>query len=268
MIAKYLRRAPPDEAEARSYNVMQRTAYLVVIFVLFPLVIWTGLAMSPAFDSAVPQRSTRWAAGNPRARCISSSRDPSCSFLMVHVTMVVLSGFRSRMRAMITGRVFVAPQRTSERLAGAPMSPISRRKLITSGLAATAGVAGLTAAVRVAERYGLIPPDHGGIYGPGETLTYAAQRILTAHSLAREFPRSMISKVAFRQRDRASQRSLQAPSGQRLLRLAACGGRHGRPASFAFARRPEKLAIPQPDHRGSVRGGVVLHRGVDRDASD
>ncbi len=77
------------------------------------------------------------------------------------------------------------------------MSPISRRKLITSGLAATAGVAGLTAAVRVAERYGLIPPDHGGFYGPGETLTYAAQRILTAHSLAREFPRSMISKVPF-----------------------------------------------------------------------
>jgi hypothetical protein len=58
------------------------------------------------------------------------------------------------------------------------MSPISRRKLITSGLAATAGVAGLTVAARLAQRYGLIPPDHRGIYGPGETLTYAAQRLL------------------------------------------------------------------------------------------
>jgi DMSO/TMAO reductase YedYZ molybdopterin-dependent catalytic subunit len=77
------------------------------------------------------------------------------------------------------------------------MRPISRRKLITTGIAATAGVAGVAAAARLAERYGLIPPDHGGIYGPGETLTYAAQRLLTTHSLAREFPRSMISKSPF-----------------------------------------------------------------------
>jgi DMSO/TMAO reductase YedYZ molybdopterin-dependent catalytic subunit len=77
------------------------------------------------------------------------------------------------------------------------MKSISRRKLITSGLAATAGVAGLAAAARLAEHYGLIPPDHGGLYGPGQTLTYAAQRLLTKHSLAREFPRGMISKEPF-----------------------------------------------------------------------
>ncbi len=67
------------------------------------------------------------------------------------------------------------------------MSDLSRRKLITTGLAATAGVLGLGAAARIAQRYGLVPPDHGGIYGLGETLTYAAQRLLTKHSLAREF---------------------------------------------------------------------------------
>jgi DMSO/TMAO reductase YedYZ molybdopterin-dependent catalytic subunit len=77
------------------------------------------------------------------------------------------------------------------------MKPISRRSLITKGIAATAGVTGLAAAARIAEGYGLIPPDHGGIYGPGETLTYATQRLLTKHSLAREFPRSMISKSPF-----------------------------------------------------------------------
>ena len=77
------------------------------------------------------------------------------------------------------------------------MSGISRRKLLTGGLAATAGVAGLAAADRIAKKFGLIPPDHGGIYGPGETLTYAAQRLLTRHTLAREFPRSMISKMPF-----------------------------------------------------------------------
>ncbi len=77
------------------------------------------------------------------------------------------------------------------------MSNISRRKLITSGLAATAGLAGLSVASRVARRYGLIPPDHGGLYGPGETLNYSAQRLMTPRSLAREFPRSMISKAPF-----------------------------------------------------------------------
>jgi DMSO/TMAO reductase YedYZ molybdopterin-dependent catalytic subunit len=77
------------------------------------------------------------------------------------------------------------------------MNKVSRRRLITTGIAATAGVAGLAAADRLARRYGLIPPDGGGVFGPGETLTYAAQRLVAAHSLAREFPRSMISKAPF-----------------------------------------------------------------------
>jgi DMSO/TMAO reductase YedYZ molybdopterin-dependent catalytic subunit len=78
------------------------------------------------------------------------------------------------------------------------MSTISRRKLIITGFVATAGVAGLATASHIARRYGLIPPDGATLYGPGETLTYAAQRLLTRHSLAREFPRSMISKTPFR----------------------------------------------------------------------
>lgn len=77
------------------------------------------------------------------------------------------------------------------------MKPVTRRNLIKTGMFATAGAAGLAAASRIAERYGLVPPDHGGMYGSGETLTYAAQRLLTKHSLAREFPRSMISKSPF-----------------------------------------------------------------------
>jgi DMSO/TMAO reductase YedYZ molybdopterin-dependent catalytic subunit len=74
---------------------------------------------------------------------------------------------------------------------------LSRRKLITSGIAAAAGVAGLSVAARLAQKYGLVPPDHRGIYGLGETLTYASQRLLTRHSLAREFSRSQISKPPF-----------------------------------------------------------------------
>jgi DMSO/TMAO reductase YedYZ molybdopterin-dependent catalytic subunit len=73
---------------------------------------------------------------------------------------------------------------------------MTRRKLITSGLAAAAGASGLVAAARLANRYDLIPPDSGGVYGIGETLTYAAQRVLMSHHpLAREFNRSEISKA-------------------------------------------------------------------------
>src|ERR1017187_9389188 len=72
----------------------------------------------------------------------------------------------------------------------------TRRKLIATGLAAAAGASGLALAAPLADRYGLIPPDHGGIYGVGETLTYASQRLLMARNpLAREFNRSDISKV-------------------------------------------------------------------------
>jgi DMSO/TMAO reductase YedYZ molybdopterin-dependent catalytic subunit len=77
------------------------------------------------------------------------------------------------------------------------MSKFSRRKLITTGLVATAGVSGLAVAAKLAERYGLLPPDAGGLYGVGETLTYAAQRLLTRHSLAREFSPGQVSKEPF-----------------------------------------------------------------------
>lgn len=77
------------------------------------------------------------------------------------------------------------------------MSDVSRRKFVTRGLAAAAGLSGLVVADRIAARYGLIPPDSGGVYGPGETLTYGVQRLLTRHSLAREFSRSQISAQPF-----------------------------------------------------------------------
>jgi DMSO/TMAO reductase YedYZ molybdopterin-dependent catalytic subunit len=73
---------------------------------------------------------------------------------------------------------------------------ITRRKLITSGLVAAAGIAGLDVAVHIADKYGFLAPDHSGILGAGEALTYGAQRILMSHrSLAREFDRSQISKI-------------------------------------------------------------------------
>jgi DMSO/TMAO reductase YedYZ molybdopterin-dependent catalytic subunit len=117
------------------------------------------------------------------------------------------------------------------------MTDLSRRKLIIGGLAATAGVSGLGVAARLAQKYGLVPPDHGGVYGLGETLTYASQRLLTRHSLAREFSRSQISK-----RPLANEL---APPNEAFKRLQAGGfadwrlsvdGMVDRPGSFSLAQ--------------------------------
>jgi thiosulfate reductase cytochrome b subunit len=112
VFARYLRRAPPDEAESHSYNVVQRISYLSVIFVLFPLIIWTGLALSPAFDSAVPV-AVNVLGGRQSARTLHFFVSGLLVlFLFVHVTMIVLAGFRKRMTAMITGRVPSPSERT------------------------------------------------------------------------------------------------------------------------------------------------------------
>jgi thiosulfate reductase cytochrome b subunit len=111
-IANHLRFERPSEAEAWSYNVLQRLTYLLVIFVLFPLVIWTGLAMSPAFVSAVPATVTVLG-GQESARTIHFFVSLSLVlFLIVHVLMVCLAGFKSRMQAMITGRTRSPMERT------------------------------------------------------------------------------------------------------------------------------------------------------------
>ena len=86
-----------------SYNALQRISYLVVVFVLFPLVIWTGLAMAPAFTAVFPW-SVDSLGGRQSARTLHFLVTIALVlFTIVHVTMVILAGFRSRVRAMITG---------------------------------------------------------------------------------------------------------------------------------------------------------------------
>ena len=104
VLANHLRFRPPGEAEAWSYNVLQRLTYLLVIFVLFPLMIWTGLAMSPAIASAFPVTVTVFG-GQQSARTIHFFGTVFLVlFLLVHILMVCRAGFRNRTRAMITGR--------------------------------------------------------------------------------------------------------------------------------------------------------------------
>jgi thiosulfate reductase cytochrome b subunit len=103
-IARHLRFDRPSAEEAWSYNVLQRLAYLLVIFVFFPLMIWTGLAMSPSFVSAVPS-AVNVLGGQQSARTLHFFLTGALVlFLLVHVTMVALAGFRVRVRTMITGR--------------------------------------------------------------------------------------------------------------------------------------------------------------------
>jgi thiosulfate reductase cytochrome b subunit len=104
VIAQHLRLRPAGRQEAWSYNVLQRLTYLLVIFVLFPLVIWTGLAMSPAIASVFPAL-VAVLGGQQSARTLHFFVSIALVlFLLVHVGMVALSGFRSRVRAMVTGR--------------------------------------------------------------------------------------------------------------------------------------------------------------------
>ena len=83
---------------------------------------------------------------------------------------------------------------------------LSRRKFITSAVKLSIAASAAGTAAIIANRHGLIPPDYGGLYGPGETLTYAAQRLLTRHSLAREFPRSNSAGARYRRISRRSTR--------------------------------------------------------------
>jgi thiosulfate reductase cytochrome b subunit len=102
--ASHLRFKRPSADEASSYNSVQRVSYLAVIFLLFPLIILTGLAMSPTFNAAFPSVVGAFG-GRQSARTLHFLISIALLlFVIVHVTMIFLAGFWRRTRAMITGR--------------------------------------------------------------------------------------------------------------------------------------------------------------------
>ena len=102
-VRDHLRFDPAVLGESSSYNALQRLSYLGIVFVLVPLIIWTGLAMSPAFTSVVPW-SVTLLGGRQSARTIHLfSTGALVLFSVVHVLMIILAGFRARVRPMITG---------------------------------------------------------------------------------------------------------------------------------------------------------------------
>jgi len=88
-----------------AYQRPQRIAYAVVVFILFPLMIWTGLAMSPAVASVFPALVDDLG-GQQSARTIHFFvASALVLFLLGHVFMVYRAGFLNRVRGMITGHI-------------------------------------------------------------------------------------------------------------------------------------------------------------------
>lgn len=102
----------PKGEEARRYNVLQKGAYLGVVAVLLPLMVLTGLCMSPGLDAAAPWLVDVFG-GRQTARTIHFlTAFAIVGFVLLHLFMVVASGTWNNMRSMITGRYAIAPEKT------------------------------------------------------------------------------------------------------------------------------------------------------------
>jgi thiosulfate reductase cytochrome b subunit len=100
----HLRLKFPHGEEARHYNPLQKLTYLGVVFVLLPVMVLTGLAMSPGIDAIVPWLVDLFG-GRQSARTIHFiAAGLMVLFVFVHVAMVLLAGPVNELRAMITGR--------------------------------------------------------------------------------------------------------------------------------------------------------------------
>jgi thiosulfate reductase cytochrome b subunit len=94
----------PKGEEARHYNVLQKGAYLAVVLILLPLMVLTGLTMSPGVDAGAPWLLSLFG-GRQTARTIHFLTAFSLvGFVLLHVFMVVASGTWNNIRSMITGR--------------------------------------------------------------------------------------------------------------------------------------------------------------------
>jgi thiosulfate reductase cytochrome b subunit len=109
----HLRLRRPRGEAAKRYNVLQKLAYLALIFVLLPAILLSGLTMSPAVTSLFPFLFDLFG-GRQSARTIHFiAANLLLLFVLVHVVQVLLSGAFNLMRSMITGRYVVTGERTS-----------------------------------------------------------------------------------------------------------------------------------------------------------
>jgi thiosulfate reductase cytochrome b subunit len=112
VVANHLQRKRPASEDFLTYNVLQRLAYLSVIFICFPLLIWTAFAMSPGLVSVFPGLVTSLG-GQETARTIHFFvASFVVLFVAVHIVVIGISGFKARAQAMITGRSNVGREET------------------------------------------------------------------------------------------------------------------------------------------------------------
>ena len=98
-----------EDEEAKRYNVLQKLTYLFVALVLLPLMLITGLAMSPGMDAAFPLL-LEILGGRQTARTIHFiAASGIVLFVVVHLVMVLISGVWNNLRSMITGRYVIEP---------------------------------------------------------------------------------------------------------------------------------------------------------------
>ncbi len=96
---------------ARRYNILQKLSYVGVIFVLLPLVVLTGLTMSPGMDASWPWLLELFG-GRPSARSIHFiCAGLLLAFIVVHLIMVILAGPFNELRSMITGWYRLPPEK-------------------------------------------------------------------------------------------------------------------------------------------------------------
>jgi thiosulfate reductase cytochrome b subunit len=112
-IATHARLKFPKGEEARVYNVLQKVTYLAVILVLLPLMLVTGLSMSPGFDAALIWITDLFG-GRQGARSVHFiTANLIVLFVLVHLFMVVASGLWNNLRSMITGRYAIEVEETA-----------------------------------------------------------------------------------------------------------------------------------------------------------
>lgn len=110
-IADHARLRFPKGEKARHYNALQKLTYLIVIFIMLPLMLATGLTMSPGIDAGYPFLLDVFG-GRQSARSIHFICAWSIVlFVIVHVLMVILSGLWNNVRSMITGRYAIETTR-------------------------------------------------------------------------------------------------------------------------------------------------------------
>jgi len=110
---KHLRLRRARGEDAKRYNTLQKLTYLLVIFVLLPVMVLSGLTMSPAVTAAAPFLFDLFD-GRQSARTVHFiAANLLLLFVLVHIVQVALFGAFNLMRSMITGRYAIAPEKTS-----------------------------------------------------------------------------------------------------------------------------------------------------------